>query len=203
MKDEDDRNAGGSDGEDNAAAESRGKLSEREQQIANRAEKRERLRREAAERKLAELTAKLDTLDKEKLTEYERREKEAYERGRMEAEEKLKAQTARERKLWKAERALLSKRADPDAAKLIDLDDLAEDDDVAEAVEKLLEAKPHLILQQAEGHPAQGGTPGRKSRAESGGAWTRARIRSVIEAGEYDKYRDEIAKANREGRIVG
>lgn len=182
------------------------------QELQNRADRRERLRRAKAEETAQALARELETLKQGQMTEAQRQVADAEKRTREAVERELTERHAVERRSWALQRALMAKGADPDAWRMIDAQDLDPDnaDAVKEAVDALLERKPNLVLnaQAPEPGPAtfQGGFPQRRSAAVAstgaGVVWPRSRIRAVIESGEYPKYRDEIVAAQREGRVT-
>lgn len=187
-----------------AAGDTHRGLTPEQQELINRANRSERKRREAAERKAEDAQRQLDELKQSRLSDDEKKASEAIERAKKETADSLTSSHRAEKLMWLIERRLLQNGADPDASRLMDLKDLdpEDSDGLDEAVEKLLEAKPHLILGASEErHPPAEGFPRRISRAMDGGRWTRTRIREVIASGEYAKYKAEIQKAQAEGRV--
>lgn len=179
----------------------------------------ERQARKDAERQLKQLTEKASRADQleqelEKLREASMSEQErALEQARKEALEqgRSEALTSANERLFKAEvkAASAGKIVDPDllsdplvAQRILGLDDIPVTSDgdidsgaISEAVEKLLENKPHLAVSatRTPGSADQGARPGRLT-------FTRQQIESMSPA-EYDRNRDAIQEALAAGAI--
>lgn len=159
----------------------------------------ERRQKQAAQKELEKLQAKLAELERAQLSQAERDKLEAYERGKKEATDSLTAQlTARD--IDDAIRAELAERGFPvKALALINAEGRPGSADSAEvkaAVDKALAANPWL--QPGGGPASQSGTPSGSGRSPVlGGKDLGAQVRRAMEDGTYAKQRDAFLGALR------
>lgn len=151
--------------------------------------------RREAEGAASSLKKQLEELQKQTMTEGEKKTAEAVKAKEAE----LLARHAAEVRGLKVERFLAGKVRDEDVtmvAGLVPAD--TPDDKLRSAIDDVLKARPHLLAStQIPGVP-----PGGPAPQPGAGQIKRSQIRAWIAAGEYGKHQAEVNAAMRAGKIV-